>query len=159
MEMQPKDFGLENAHADNYLGSPDVVAKIVQGYVDKVYENTKGRGDGTVSEEKFKADWMKWAKEFSDIFLGRNPNYIPVRGWNSPYSLGITIKQIFGDDWDKKFKKEYDNDPGQAFFGLLAARVVDGALKSLKNPDEAGRKFAEQKEWIIKILLGLGKRK
>ncbi len=157
-KQQSEEFGLENVFKDNYLGSPDVVAKVIQDYIDKLYENIKKRGAGTLSSDDFKADLRKWAKEFSDIFLGRNPDYIKVVGWNSPYALGIAIKQVLEGEWERR-KDEYNNDPGQLLFGYLATRLVDACSQALKDPDAAGMKFDKKKEMIIKFLLGLGKRK
>ena len=159
MEERSEEFGLENVSKDNYLGSPDVVAKVVQGFLDKLYENIKKAGSGTISSDDFKADLLKWAKEFADIFLGRNPDYIKVKGWNSRFALGIAIKQEFGDEFWEKHRAEYDNDPGMVMFGWLAATLVDACNAGLKDPDAAGMKFNDKKQQIIKFLLGLGRHK
>ena len=154
MEQRSEEFGLENVFRGNYLGSPDVVARIVQDFLDKAYEDIKKAGAGIISEEDFNSDWVRWGKEFSDIFLGRNSDYIKTVGWNSPYGLGIGIKQSLGTFWEK-YKGKYNNDPGQALFGYLAAFLIDCCNEALKDPDAAGMKLNDKKQQIIKLLLGL----
>jgi len=158
-EQRFEEFGLENVFADNYLGSPDVVAKVVQGYLDQLYELIKKTGAGTVPKDEFRADWMKWAQEFADIFLGRNPDYIVVRGWNSRFAMGIAIKQALGEEFWEKHRVEYNEDPGQALFGWMGSTFIDICNQALKDPDAAGKKFQEMKDQVIKFLLGLERHK
>lgn len=154
-----RDDGFEvgNADSDKYLGSPIVVEKLIRGFCDDVYGWTKACGDGSMSKEDMTEYLADRISGMADIFMGRNGEYIAVKGWNSRFGLGIAIKQSLGAFWDK-YRASYDDDPGKAQFGWLAASVVDSAIASLNDPDLAGASIQTKKDQVIRVLLGLHRR-
>jgi hypothetical protein len=151
------EFIAEGADSDRYLGSPQVIQVLVDGFCDQVYELTKARGAGELAKDEFAAKLREFVRVFGDIFMGRNANYQKVVGWNSPYGLGMALKQSLGEFWERH-KAEYGDDPGQAAFGWLAASLVECAVKSLKDADQAGAAIQTHKEQLTRVLLGAHRR-
>jgi hypothetical protein len=150
-------FNVGDTESDKYLGSPVVVGKLVNDFCNDVYEWTKARGNGSMSKDEMTEHLTNRISDIADIFMGRNNEYSGVMGWNNKFALGLSIKQTLRTFWDK-YKDNYDNDPGKAQFGWLAASVVDAAISSLDDPDAAGASILAKKDQVIKVLLGLNKR-
>lgn len=148
---------IAGADSDNYLGSPKVVKWVVNGFCDQVYKWIKARGKGKMPKDEFSAKLRAFIGVFADIFMGRNANYVSVMGWNNPYGLGMALKQSMGKFWEL-YKAEYDNDPGKAAFGWLAASLVESSLLSMTDPDKAGVMIRFRKDQLIRTLLGNHKR-
>lgn len=148
------DFAvLDGTDSDTYLGSPHVVQFLVNGYCEQVYEWIKERGKGRMSKDEFSAKLREFIGVFADIFMGRNANYVSVVGWNNPFGLGLALKQSMGAFWERH-KADYDNDPGKAAFGWLAASLVESSLNALKDPDQSGAAIKAKKDQMVRVLLG-----
>lgn len=158
MKVNDEMFVAAGADSENYLGNPAVVRRVLQGFVDKIYTGIKKRGAGTLSKEDFVTQLDAMSREFSDIFLGKNPDYVKVQGWNSPYALGIAITQVLGVFWEKN-KEHYDGDKGRVLFAWIAASLVDEAQKSQDDPDSAGLAIQGKLDNVTKLLLNLQARR
>ncbi|MEA5098139.1 MAG: hypothetical protein VB032_06365 [Burkholderiaceae bacterium] len=124
---------------ENYLGSPELVERLVRDYCAQVHDMMRERGQGTMSKEEFKVQLSAMINRNADIFTGRDPAYKKIVGWNSPYGMFIALRQVLGEFWTK-YASEYDDNPAKALFGLLATSVVENGLKALNgDPDAAGK--------------------
>lgn len=150
-------FNSGEASGNNYLGDPDLVQRIVSDYVQFVYGLIKKRSSGELPAGGMTAVLRPRVDALADIFMGRNPEYQVHRTWNSRFGVGIAIRQSLGAYWEQN-KGTYDEDPGKALFGWLAASVVDAALASRDDPDLAGIGINSKMEKVVRVLLGTHKR-
>jgi hypothetical protein len=147
----------DNVRAENYLGSPVVVKGLVEGFCADVHGMLGRVASGELSKDAFKESLKQSIDAHADIFMGRNPDYDKIVGWNSKFGMGIAIRQSLGPFWDKH-KGDYDDEPAKALFGMLAASVVDGAVSAQSDANLAGIGMRGRMESAIRILLGVHRR-
>lgn len=155
---QALEFVAEGADSPNYLGSPAVVAQLVSDFCTHVHEWAGQRGSGSMAKDEFIVRLKNRIDAMADIFMGRNGDYVKIVGWNSDYGLGVAAKQSLGEFWGK-YAAEYDNDPGKALFGWLAASVVDAGRSAADDPDLYGAAVRQKMDMVVRLLLGLHRRR
>ena len=145
-------------HGSKYLGSPTVVTKLVGDFSQAVYEMTKARGSGAMTESEMSVELLALIQTDAEIVMGKNPDYVSIMGWNNRFALGMAIRQYLGVFWDNT-KVIYGDDPGKVLFSFLAAHTVEQAVASQNgDPDIAGAKIRNIIDGVIKLLLGLAER-
>ena len=155
--MESECLQLESVNNTNYLGSPEVVGKIVQVFVDKIHETMLKKLHGEAFDGEMTSNLEQMSKSFSDIFLGKNPDYLPIRGWNCMDGLGFSVKMQLGENWTKR-KPEYDDDPLQVLFGWLCVNMLHEIKNSQTDPELAAAAINSKKMMIVKTLLDISER-
>ena len=145
---------LEPSKQENYLGSPDVVSKIVQGFCDKVYDGIMAKVRKESPEGELTDNLLRMARAFSDVFMGKNTDYLPVRGWNCEAGLGETAKRQLAQNWEKRALISSD-DPLQVLFGWLVVNIFHAIKEAGGDPDIAGMYVTVAKMKVINTLMGL----
>lgn len=144
----------KDATEDNYLGSPEVVQRILADSVEEILELLKQ--SSSISSEEFRQQISANGLKFSAIFAGENPDYKPVVGWNSRVAgLNARLRIQLGDYWPKH-RDECDGDPYRALYSWLVWAVYD-AIKA-DDRDITDMKMADRLQTVTRMLLGTDRR-
>lgn len=145
---------LKDALKDNYLGSPEVVQRILGEQIEEILDLL--RQASSISSDEFRQQVVANGLKFSAIFAGENPDYKPVIGWNSRVAgLNARLRVQLGDYW-KKHRDECDNDPYRALYGWLVWALYD-AIKA-DDRDITDMKMADRLQTVTRMLLGTDRR-
>lgn len=143
--------------ADNYLGNPQVVNRILAGYIAEMHKWARLRSTGIMTAEEMNEQVRKRGKEFSLIFSGQDPNYIPIAGWNHK-EVGLRNYMMIdlGHYW-REARSAWDNDPLGVTYNWLLWAVVE-SLK-MKDKDESEKWLSDFIKTLIQMLTGTIKRR
>jgi hypothetical protein len=150
----------QDLSTEPFLGDPAVVTGLVSGFVQQIYDWMKACARGEMTGDEFKAKAEAESKRMSEIFFGRDPAYLAIKGWNSPYGVGMALKQSMGEFWTR-YGASHGDDPVRAVCAWLAAHLVDAARKSQSpdgDPDLEGLGMRQRIEQVSRTLLGTHRR-
>lgn len=102
---------VQHAGANNYLGNPEVVSMLIRKWIDKAVERRNGE-----TGPQFAAAEGAEVRELARIFLGKDPNYIPVGEFNKPGGI---------DQFLREHEGVKDTDPENAVANTLLAALWD----------------------------------
>lgn len=142
--------------ADNYLGNPHLVTRLVAEYCSKCRALLEQRAAGQIDEARFVKLADGVGGEFADIFAGRNPAFTIIIGYNN-VTLNARLRVELGSFWQEN-RDRYGDDPYRAFFGWLLWAVFNAWQKA--DGDDtleeviAGPSVAQ----AVRLLLGTDRR-
>ena len=145
---------------ENYLGKPAVVERLIAEAAERHHQLILARGAGALTSEQFSKIVNDRALEFSRILSGQHPDYLGIKGWNSPdHGLAVYLKFDLSTYWIAHHAKHKD-DPYQVLYAYILWAVFDALTRS-KN-DEAGVLFqvflGPTLRKLVELILGIGKR-
>lgn len=91
---------LEKVVEPNYLGSPEVVTGLVEGFLNQIvgrWRSQRSQGD---SPSVSYSDLLEANDRITKIFFGQNPEYRLIGTWNSAEQLGASLVRYFDMDPD-----------------------------------------------------------
>lgn len=93
------DAGLVDAARDfeRSLGNPEVVQRVVQKFGEGIVELIGMRRDGHMEAEELAAQIRTLCQSCGAVFMGEDPAYLPVPGWNDR-RLAMNIMVLLGGD-------------------------------------------------------------
>lgn len=151
IEIAPESFS--DAFAENYLGSPEVVATLLAEFCsgvealvnDLMYSRIDGPTLISALNGKIHAA--------ADIFSGRNPDYITVKGYNEQ-TLGFKLMADLGMQW-RSHRAKWEDDSLCVFFEWLAIMVSEKT--KLADGDEMLLEvmLKPSVQWAVHELLGI----
>ena len=143
--------------APNYLGNPNVVAGILEGFVTEIYRWVEQRSSGTMSAAQMTALAYATSYKFAAIFSGENPDYAGIVGWNTRSGGGLAayLMADLGHYWQSQ-RDAFGNDPYRVFYGWLLWATVDAM--ELDDEDLTAMKMGDRLQSAIRLLTGSTKR-
>jgi hypothetical protein len=154
-DEQPKPLPGSLPGAD--LGSSAVVSAVIDGYVEEIFEWLLARSSGTMDGAEMKEAIRLRGREFSAIFAGDNPDYLPVAGWNSRLGgLGEILRDELGDYWQAQ-RYRCDDDPYRVMYAWLVSAVCDSITEN--GTSRAQRAMGGSIEQAVRVLTGMPREK
>ncbi len=151
-ERGEPDFGLVEAArtAGDSLGNPAVVERLVQGFCHRVVEMLAWRRDGTIDAVELVTKVRAECASLGAIFMGADPEFVAVAGWNTERGLGNAVKVSIGGD-----RVRMAGGAGPALFEWLAEQLM-AAFLSMDGGDQdaVGRRAQASITSVIDTLLG-----
>ncbi len=136
MPQEILQSGIEQAEKENYLGDPEVVETLLRQTLSLVCENF------SEPEEKFLALVKSECERLAKIFLGEDPQYAPIDGWNKPGFIDKYLDQKNGHE---------SESPEASLFGCFAS-FITSAIKIINYAGEPDVKD-EHWNWQVDDLL------
>lgn len=158
-DRRAAEFISDALTADNYLGNADLVTALVDGFTEKVHGWAGSTAAGELSKGEFKRLLGAEIDRLADIFMGRNPAYTPIVGWNSRFGVAIALRQSLGAFWDMH-GASYANDPCKCAFGWLASSLLTHMHEAAADDDAdlAGVQMRVKLAQLVRVLLGVHRR-
>lgn len=152
----PRSFADEMA--SNYLGNPNVVARILGEFVTEIYSWVQERSSGTMTAEDMTELAFLRSHKFAAVFSGENQDYAGIVGWNTRSGGGLAayLMADLGHYWQSQ-RAAFGNDPYRVFYGWLLWATVD-AMK-LEDEDLTAMKMGDRLQQAIRLLTGNAKRR
>lgn len=150
----PPSFG--DALADNYLGSPRVVEKLLQDFCAETFADLSARSTGSLSANEATDRFNGRAAALGKILSGEDPAYRPVVGWNS-VGLKYRVRSALGHYWEQQ-RKRYNDDAFMVLGAYLVWLVFETMKKSNDDADQAGAEMAQAIDMLVRVLLGTERR-
>ncbi|CAL1240625.1 NUDIX hydrolase [Candidatus Methylocalor cossyra] len=117
---RPPD-GLAEALADNWLGNPATVNRLVGGYVDRVGDLAARCWDEKKSGDWLAAELRREAEEMATIFTGGDPAY-RAPAWNTAQLAGLATRaRGLLTRWKNNGSGDYEIDPKNPVASLFYA--------------------------------------
>ncbi|HEX7641992.1 MAG TPA: hypothetical protein VF472_07235 [Burkholderiaceae bacterium] len=135
-----------------YLGNPSVVGALVGDYCLAVRDMLVERSTGELASDEFVARVNEMGRELSAIFLGRDPDYKPIIGWNA-ISLAAHLQVALGSYW-AEYRDSHANDPVKVLFAWLCWAVYDAMDRANGDDDLEAVILSEHTGAAIRLLLG-----
>ena len=146
----PPSFG--EALADNYLGSPRVVARLLKDYCDETWTDLHARSQGTLSADEGTVRFKVRASALARILGGEDPAYQPIAGWNS-IRLKCRVRSVLCSYWDEQ-RARYDDDAFMVLGAYLVWLVFETMKKVNDGEDQAEAEMAQAVDVLVRVLLG-----
>lgn len=153
-EVIPASFA--DAFSDNYLGSPDVVSRLVAAYLAECEKLLYDHSDAVITPAEFRVQVRGLIQKNADIFSGRDPAYKFVKGYND-FSLGFKLKADLGAFWQSN-RAAWSDDPVCVLFEWLLVMFREELLKSGGEDWLLGIMIKPSVEYTVKVLLGIEER-
>ena len=141
---------------DDYLGSPTVVAAVLEGFIGEMLDWIGARSAGVMTAEQMATKAYARSVDFADIFAGENENYTPVLGWNTRVGgLDSYLRVDLGKYWVSQ-RAACGDDPFRVMYAYVLWTVAD----SLQLNDDAltAQDMGERSQTIVRLLTGTLKR-
>lgn len=155
VEFLPDSFG--DAFKDNYLGSPEVVSVLIAQFCSSVEAQVKDLMFGRVDKGNFVLHLNHEIRAKADIFSGRNPDYITIKGYNE-HTLWFKLMADLGGWWGEH-RAKWDDDALCVLFEWLAIMVAEKV--KLADGDEMLLEvmLRPSVQWVCHELLGIEARR
>ena len=138
------ELGVEAALKPNYLGNPEVVAKVLIPFFEALFNKLKANfkdGSMAVASKQVNDEINK----ICEIFSGSHPGYNPVGSWNSEKELGQVIIKCFN------LAPDYYAD--ENMYCILSEGFAGVELAAKKSIDSG--KTNKDAESILQLLLNI----
>lgn len=155
-EEVPASFA--DAFADNYLGDPALVSRLVGGFCAQIEALIKARLSGDISPDQVKSSSSAEVIKLANIFSGRNLEYKVISGYHGQ-ALAAKLIGDLGPHW-RAVRAQWNDDPTSVLFDWLARLVMEATRKW---PDESDDWVKEidlkpSVQYTVKVLLGIEER-
>lgn len=150
----PASFG--EAFADDYLGNPEVVARLVAEFCTSFESLLAQRSIGDIESAEFLRDARALIMRFADICSGREPAYRIIMGYHDA-TLAAKLIADLGDFWGAN--RESWKDDAVAVLFLWLGLIVADKLKLAKDDEMLlGIMLKPSVEYVVSVILGTEKR-
>ena len=153
-QIAPASFS--EAFAENYLGSPQVVAGLVSRFCSQAEADFANLRAGALAKQAFTDGLNARVRAYADIFSGRDPAYKTVMGYHE-HTLGFRLMADLGEFWQKQ-RGQWGDDPVCVLFEWLAVILADKVKMADGNDMLLGVAFGPTLQYAIGVLSGNGKR-
>jgi hypothetical protein len=136
-EIAPDSFN--DAFKPNYLGNPEAVAALIASFCTSVEKLVGDVMYGRITPEVFTESLKVQIRLQADIFSGRDPEYITVKGYNE-HNLGFKLMADL-DHWWQANRAKWNDDPFCVLFEWLAVMVAEKV------------KLADGDEMLLEVML------
>lgn len=138
-----------------YLGDPETVDGLLQGYGAAVLDLFKKRASGTLDVPGYVAAVAALGRTYSDAFRGKG-DYAPIVGF-SEVTLPIRMRGVLGEFYTKH-RATFNDDALQVLFAAYLPAQMAATLKD-QDDDLADLRMAEVMRLVREVLLGIEKRR
>ena len=153
-QIAPASFS--DAFANNYLGSPTVVAELVARFCAGVEADIAGLRAGRLGKEAFVAGLRAQVRRYADIFSGRDPGYKTVLGYHER-TLNFRLMADLGKFW-QKHRAKWADDPVCVLFEWLAVILAEKVKMADGDDMLLGVALGPTVEYTVGVLTSTEKR-
>lgn len=154
-DVIPASFG--DAFAGDYLGDPDVVARLVAEFCTSFEDVLAQRAAGSIEAAEFLKSSRALILRFADICSGREPAYRIIMGYHDA-TLAAKLIADLGDFWGSN-RENWNDDPVAVLFLWLGLILAD-KLKLAKDDEVLlGIMIKPSVEYAVNVILGIEKRR
>lgn len=155
-EVVPASFA--DAFADNYLGNPALVSRLVGTFCAQIDALVIARLAGEITPDQVKANASAEVIRLAAIFAGRDPAYKVIQGYHGQ-ALAAKLIGDLGPHW-RAVREQWNDDPTSVLFDWLARLVMEAARKYPDDSDDWMKEvdLKPSIQYAVKVLLGIEER-
>lgn len=147
VDAQP---GFNASLAPNYLGNPTLVSGLVAAFCADVMGLVESHGP------EFKRESRDLVMQLADVFAGRNPEFITIKGYNETSLKGKLMADL-GDFWRVQ-RSDWNDDPAAVLFWLLFVQLVEALKRADGDEVLFGVIMRPHIQGVVQRLLGIERR-